>query len=168
MEMRIGHGFDAHRLVKGRPLRLGGVTIPHTAGLEGHSDADVVLHAIANAVLGALGAGDLGRHFPPTDARYRGADSRILLDAVVAQARARGYAIGNLDVTLVAEVPRLAPHVDAMTASIAGCLGVEPARVNVKVSSPEGLGALGRSEGMVAWAVVLLRSAVAGAPASRG
>jgi 2-C-methyl-D-erythritol 2,4-cyclodiphosphate synthase len=168
MEMRIGHGFDAHRLITGRPLRLGGVTIPHAGGLEGHSDADVVLHAIANAVLGALGAGDLGRHFPPSDARYRGADSRILLDAVMAQARARRYGIVNLDVTLVAETPRLAPHVDAMTASIAGCLEVEPARVNVKVSSPEGLGALGRSEGMVAWAVVLLRSAVVGAPASGG
>jgi 2-C-methyl-D-erythritol 2,4-cyclodiphosphate synthase len=159
--MRIGHGFDVHPLVAGRPLKLGGVAIPHEAGLAGHSDADVVLHAIANALLGAIGAGDLGRHFPPGDPRYRDADSAALLGHVVALVTSRGYALENLDVTLVAQAPTLAPYVEAQTSRIAEIVRAPASAVNVKVSSPEGIGALGREEAMAAWAVVLLRE---GAP----
>jgi len=159
--MRIGHGFDMHPLVAGRPLKLGGVTVPHESGLAGHSDADVVLHAVANALLGAMAAGDLGRHFPPGDARYRDADSAILLEEVVALARTRGYVVGNLDVTIVAQAPKLAPHVETQTARIAEILHTPVGAVNVKVSSPEAIGALGREEAIAAWAVVLLRE---GAP----
>jgi 2-C-methyl-D-erythritol 2,4-cyclodiphosphate synthase len=155
--MRIGHGFDVHRLVAGRPLKLGGVLIPHESGLAGHSDADVVLHAIANALLGAIGAGDLGRHFPPGDLRYRDADSAALLGHVVALVTARGYAVGNLDVTIVAQAPTLAPYVEAQTSRIAEIVRTPASAVNVKVSSPEGIGALGREEALAAWAVVLLR-----------
>ncbi len=157
MKLRIGHGFDAHPLVAGRPLRLGGVTVPHTAGLGGHSDADVVLHAVANAFLGAVGAGDLGRHFPPGDPRYRDADSAGLLAQVVALVRGQGYAVVNLDVTLVAQAPRLVGSVDEMVRRVAALVEAPSGAVNVKISSPERLGALGREEGMVAWAVVLLQ-----------
>ena len=156
MKMRIGHGFDVHPLVPGRPLRLGGVTVPHDAGLGGNSDADVVLHAVANALLGAIGAGDLGRHFPPGDARHRDADSGELLAAVMALVRERGYGVGNLDVTLVAQAPRLAEFADRMLARLSEILAVERSCLNIKMSSPEGLGAMGRAEGMAAWAVVLL------------
>jgi 2-C-methyl-D-erythritol 2,4-cyclodiphosphate synthase len=155
--MRIGHGFDAHRLVAGRPLKLGGVAIPYDRGLAGHSDADVVLHAIANALLGAIGAGDLGRHFPPGDPHYRDADSAALLGHVVALVTSRGYTVGNLDVTVVAQAPRLAPYVEQQTSRIAEIVRAPVSAVNVKVSSPEGIGALGREEAIVAWAVVLLR-----------
>jgi 2-C-methyl-D-erythritol 2,4-cyclodiphosphate synthase len=159
--MRIGHGFDMHALVAGRPLKLGGVTVPHDKGLAGHSDADVVLHAVANALLGAIGAGDLGRHFPPGDVRYRDADSAMLLGEIVTLVHSRGYGVGNLDVTIVAQAPELAPHVAAQTARIAEILHAPAGTVNVKVSSPETVGALGREEAIAAWAVVLLRE---GAP----
>lgn len=153
---RIGHGFDAHRLVADRPLRLGGVEIPHDRGLEGHSDGDVLLHAVTSAVLGALGEGDLGSWFPSDDDRWRGADSGALLAAVRDRMRSRGFAIGNLDATVIAQEPRLAPFREAMQGSLAGALGVEGGRVNVKVTSTDRLGAIGRGEGIAAEAVVLL------------
>jgi 2-C-methyl-D-erythritol 2,4-cyclodiphosphate synthase len=156
MDVRIGHGFDAHARAAGRPLMLGGIAVPRATGLVGHSDGDVVLHAIANALLGAIGAGDLGRHFPPGDARYRGADSGVLLSGVVGMVSAAGYGVVNLDVTVVAQEPPLAPHLVAMQERIAGLLGAAPETVNVKASSPEGLGALGRGEGIAAFAAVLV------------
>ncbi|RIL06502.1 MAG: 2-C-methyl-D-erythritol 2,4-cyclodiphosphate synthase [Proteobacteria bacterium] len=154
--MRVGQGVDAHRLVAGRPLRLGGVEIPHERGLEGHSDGDVLLHAVASALLGAIGAGDLGTHFPSSDARWRGADSGVLLEAVVALLRERGFAIGNLDATVIAQAPRLAPFREAMRDALAKRLGVEPGRVNVKITSTDALGAIGRGEGIAAQAVALV------------
>lgn len=159
--VRIGQGVDAHRLVSGRPLWLGGVRIEHPRGLEGHSDGDVVLHAITSALLGALGAGDLGTHFPSTDARWKGAASGTLLAAVCDLVRERGFAIGNVDATVIAQEPRLAPHREAMVARVAALLGVEPARVGVKVTSTDGLGAIGRGEGIAAQAVVLLEGGAA-------
>jgi 2-C-methyl-D-erythritol 2,4-cyclodiphosphate synthase len=153
---RVGHGFDTHPLVAGRPLRLGGVSIAHERGLQGHSDADVLLHAVANALLGAIGEGDLGRQFAPGDARYRDADSAVLLGRVVDRVRSRGYGIVNLDATVVAQAPRLAGCAPEMARRIGELLGASAGAVNVKISSPEGLGALGRGEGMAAWAVVLL------------
>ncbi|HVA40374.1 MAG TPA: 2-C-methyl-D-erythritol 2,4-cyclodiphosphate synthase [Candidatus Binataceae bacterium] len=158
MRLRVGQGFDFHPLRAGRALKLGGVTIPHDAGLDGHSDADVAAHALANAILGALGEGDLGRHFPDSDARYKSADSLALLAEVWKLASGRGWRLVNADLTIFAERPRLAPYVDAMRERLAGALGAEPARLNVKASSPEGLGALGRGEGMSAAAVVLLEA----------
>lgn len=155
-DMRIGQGFDAHRLAEGRPLILGGVEIPHTRGLEGHSDADVLLHAVADALLGALGEGDLGRHFPSSDASLAGADSRRLLATVVEKMRARGLAVVNLDATVIAQEPRLSPHQAAMRASLAACLGAEESRVNLKVTSTDHLGAIGRGEGIASLASVLL------------
>jgi 2-C-methyl-D-erythritol 2,4-cyclodiphosphate synthase len=157
--VRIGQGFDAHRLVAGRPLRLGGVEIPHPRGLEGHSDGDVLLHAVASALLGALGEGDLGRHFPSSDASLAGVSSAALLSRVVARMGERGYALGNLDATVVAQAPRLAPHQDAMRERIAKLLDAAPERVNVKVTSTDGIGAIGRGEGIAAFAVVLLERA---------
>ena len=145
-----------HPLVAGRPLRLGGVTVPHDAGLAGHSDADVVLHAIANALLGAVGEGDLGRHFPPSDPRYHNINSELLLAEVVGIVRSKGCAVGNLDVSVVAQAPPLARYVDSMVSRIAALVGTPTSAVNVKVSSPECIGALGRGEGIAAWAVVLL------------
>lgn len=159
--VRIGQGVDAHRLASGRPLWLGGVRIEHPRGLEGHSDGDVVLHAIASALLGALGAGDLGTHFPSSDPRWKGAASGTLLAAVLDLVRARGFAIGNVDATVIAEEPRLAPHREAIVANVAALLGVDAARVSVKVTSTDGLGAIGRGEGIAAQAVVLLEG---GAP----
>jgi 2-C-methyl-D-erythritol 2,4-cyclodiphosphate synthase len=156
MPFRVGQGFDFHPLRAGRPLKLGGVAIAHDVGLEGHSDADVAAHALANAVLGALGKGDLGRHFPDTDARYENADSLVLLADVWKLARDGGWRLVNADVTIFAQRPRLAPYIDAMRERLAGALGAPPASVNVKASSPEGLGALGRGEGMSAAAIVLL------------
>ena len=153
---RIGHGLDAHRLATGRPLWLGGVRIPFERGLEGHSDGDALLHAVASALLGALGDGDLGSHFPSSDPTWRGAASRDLLARVVDRMRARGFAVGNLDATVIAEQPRLAPLRGAMVESIAKILGVSARRVNVKLTSPDGLGAIGRAEGIAAQAVVLL------------
>ena len=156
--VRIGQGVDAHQLVAGRPLWLGGVEIPCARGLAGHSDGDVLLHAIASALLGALGAGDLGSHFPSSDPRWKDAASAALIAAVLDGARARGFTIGNVDATVIAQVPRLAAHREAMVASVARCLGVEASRVSVKITSTDALGAIGRGEGIAAQAVVLLES----------
>jgi 2-C-methyl-D-erythritol 2,4-cyclodiphosphate synthase len=157
MKLRIGQGYDVHALVPGRRLLIGGVEIPHTHGLLGHSDADVLLHAITDAVLGAAGLGDIGRLFPDTDAAHAGADSRELLRTAMARVHEAGWRVVNLDATVVAQQPRLAPHVPAMQAAIAACLGIEPAAVNVKAKTHERLGFEGRSEGIVAQAVVLLQ-----------
>jgi 2-C-methyl-D-erythritol 2,4-cyclodiphosphate synthase len=157
--VRVGQGADAHRLVPGRALLLGGVAIPHDRGLEGHSDGDVLLHAIASALLGALGDGDLGRHFPSSDPTLAGIESGQILERVMERVRARGLRLGNLDATIVAQEPRLASHLGAMQATIARCLKSEPDRINVKVTSSDGLGALGRGEGIAAQAVVLLEGA---------
>jgi len=157
--VRVGQGIDAHRLVAGRPLRLGGVDVPFERGLEGHSDGDVLLHAVASALLGALGAGDLGTHFPSSDPRWQGVASRELVEAVMELVRERGFAVGNLDATVIAQVPRLAPFRDAMVRGVARCLEVEPERVSVKVTSSDGLGSIGRGDGIAAQAVVLLERA---------
>ncbi|MBU3693684.1 MAG: 2-C-methyl-D-erythritol 2,4-cyclodiphosphate synthase [Rhodocyclaceae bacterium] len=154
--MRIGHGFDVHALVEGRALILGGVRIAHERGLLGHSDADVVLHALCDALLGAAALGDIGRHFPDTDAAYAGADSRVLLREVVARVAAAGWRAGNVDVTVIAQAPRLAPHIAGMVANIAADLGVAPGQVNVKATTTERLGFTGRGEGIACEAVCLL------------
>ena len=156
MTMRIGSGFDVHALVPGRRLVLGGVDIPYDRGLDGHSDADVLLHALADAILGALALGDIGRHFPDTDPRWKGADSRALLRHVAALAAERGFAIGNVDVTVIAQAPRIAPHVAAMRANIAADLGCDEGAVSVKATTTERLGFTGRGEGIAAQAVALL------------
>jgi 2-C-methyl-D-erythritol 2,4-cyclodiphosphate synthase len=153
---RVGQGFDAHRLAPGRPLRLGGVEIPFERGLVGHSDGDVLLHAVARALLGALGAGDLGELFPSSDARWRGAASAVFVEEAMARARRAGLAVGNLDATVIAEAPRLAPHRAAMRDSVAALLGVGREAVSVQITSTDGLGAIGRGEGIAAQAVVLL------------
>ena len=154
--IRIGHGFDAHRLVAGRVLRLGGIEVPHARGLEGHSDGDCALHAVCDALLGAAGEGDMGRHFPSRDPRWRGVESRVFLEEVRRLVDAAGYAVVNLDVTIVAQEPVMAPHLEPMRAAIAGMLGVETGRVSVKAKSTDHLGALGRGEGIAALATVLL------------
>jgi 2-C-methyl-D-erythritol 2,4-cyclodiphosphate synthase len=154
--LRVGHGFDAHRLVAGRPLRLGGVEVPHGRGLEGHSDGDCVLHAVCDALLGAAGEGDMGRHFPSKDPRWHGVASRVFLEEVRRLVRAAGYALVNLDVTVIAQEPVLAPHLEPMRLAIAAVLGVEKAQVSVKAKSTDHLGALGRGEGIAALATVLL------------
>ena len=153
---RVGNGFDVHALVAGRRLVLGGVTVPFDRGLEGHSDADVVLHAICDAILGAIGAGDIGRHFPETDAAYKDADSRMLLRDVWRRAVAAGYALGNVDVTIIAQAPKVAPYVAQMAANVAADLEATPAQVNVKATTTERLGFTGRGEGIAALATVLL------------
>ena len=158
MRLRVGQGFDFHPMRPGRALKLGGVTIPHDAGLVGHSDADVAAHALANAILGALGEGDLGRHFPDSDSRYKDADSLTLLTEVWKLASERGWRLVNADLTIVAQRPRLAPYVAVMRERLAAALGAAPSLLNVKASSPEGLGALGRGQGMSAAAVVLLEA----------
>lgn len=154
--MRIGHGYDVHCLVEGRKLILGGVDVPCERGLLGHSDADVLLHAIADAILGALGLGDIGKHFPDTDPQYKGADSRKLLRHVMALADRKGYLLGNVDATIVAQRPKLAPFIPEMRANIAQDLNAEPDRVNVKATTTEQLGFAGRGEGIAAYAVVLM------------
>jgi 2-C-methyl-D-erythritol 2,4-cyclodiphosphate synthase len=154
--MRIGHGFDVHRLVEGRRLVIGGVDIPYERGLLGHSDADVLLHAIADAVLGALGRGDIGHHFPDTDPAYKDADSAQLLAHVWALAEADGYRLGNLDATVLAQAPKLAPYIPRMRARIAALLKADVGQVNIKATTTEGLGFVGRREGIAAQAVVLL------------
>ena len=154
--LRVGHGFDAHRLVAGLPLRLGGIEVPHGRGLEGHSDGDCVLHAVCDALLGAAGEGDMGRHFPSRDPQWRGVASRVFVEEVRRLVDAGGWAVVNLDVTVLAQEPVLGPHLDPMREKIAGLLGVEPARVSVKAKSTDGLGALGRGEGIAALATVLL------------
>lgn len=154
--IRVGHGYDVHRLVAGRRLVLGGVEIAHPTGLLGHSDADVLLHAICDALLGAAGLGDIGRHFPDSDARYKDSDSRALLRQVIALLGARGWQVGNIDATVIAQAPRLAPHVPQMIVNIAADANVAPERINVKATTTEGLGFAGRAEGIAAHAVALL------------
>jgi len=157
--MRIGHGYDVHRTCAGDHVVLGGVTISHDRGLEAHSDGDVLLHAICDAVLGALAAGDIGHHFPDTDPANAGIDSRELLRSVAALMTEAGYRLGNLDSTIVAEAPKMAPHIEAMRANIAADLGALASAVNVKATTTEQLGFTGRGEGIAAHAVVLLESA---------
>ena len=154
---RIGQGYDVHRLVEGLPLILGGVTIPHDKGLLGHSDADVLLHAITDAVLGAAGLGDIGRHFPDTDAQFKGADSSVLLAEAMRRVREKGWELVNVDSTIVAQAPKLAPHMAAINASVAKALGVLPDQVNVKAKTAEKLGPVGMGQSMEARAVALLQ-----------
>ena len=155
-QLRVGEGWDTHALVPGRKLVLGGVEIPFERGLLGHSDADALLHAITDAVLGAAGLGDIGRHFPDTDERFRGADSMALLAEAAARARKDGWQIANVDSTVVAQAPKLAPHIEKMRARIAEALGLEPGQVNVKAKTAEKLGPVGMGQSIEAWAVVLL------------
>ena len=156
--MKIGHGFDAHRLVSGRKLILGGVTIPFELGLDGHSDADVVAHALTDALLGALGAGDIGRHFPDTDPQYKGIDSLLLLEQVQQLAESRQYLLGNADITIVCQRPKLALYLAEMQANLARCCRVFPEAINIKATTTEKMGYTGRGEGIAAHAVVLMRS----------
>lgn len=153
---RIGQGFDVHALVEGRPLILGGVEIPHTHGLKGHSDADALLHAITDALLGAAGLGDIGRLFPDTDPAYEGADSRVLLRQAYERVKQSGWRVVNLDATIHAQAPKIGPHAPQMVANLAQDLDVPPDRINIKAKTNEGLGHLGRKEGIAANAVVLL------------
>ena len=155
--MRIGHGYDVHQLVPDRALILGGVKIPHSKGLLGHSDADALIHAICDACLGAAGLGDLGRHFPDTKAEFKDIDSRVLLRSVREQLQQRGYRVANVDSTVVAQAPKLAPYIDQMAANIASDLAIDPDQVNVKATTTERLGFPGREEGIAAHAVVLLK-----------
>ena len=154
--MRIGQGFDVHQLVAGRKLIIGGVDIPYDKGLLGHSDADVLLHAICDALLGAAALGDIGRHFSDSDARYKDIDSRMLLREVARRVEAAGFHIGNVDATIIAQAPRMAPHIPQMVANIAADMGIAMNAVNVKATTTEGLGYTGRGEGIAAQAVALL------------
>ncbi len=154
--MRIGHGYDVHRLVEGRALILGGVNVPYEKGLLGHSDADVLTHAVMDALLGAACLGDIGRHFPDSDPAYAGADSLALLRAVMSLLEDRGYALGNLDATILAQAPKLAPHIPQMRANLAQAMGVEADQVSVKATTEEGLGFTGQGLGIAAHAVALL------------
>jgi len=156
---RVGQGFDVHALVVGRPLIIGGVTLPHTHGLQGHSDADVLLHAITDAILGAAGLGDIGRHFPDTDPTYKGADSRVLLRRALQKVQGAGWQVVNVDATIHAQSPKMGPHAAAMAANIAEDLGILPGDVNIKAKTNEGLGFLGRKEGIAVTAVALIASA---------
>ncbi|OZI74068.1 2-C-methyl-D-erythritol 2,4-cyclodiphosphate synthase [Bordetella genomosp. 12] len=153
---RVGQGFDVHALVAGRPLIIGGVTIEHTHGLLGHSDADVLLHAVTDAVLGAAGLGDIGRHFPDTDPRFKGADSRVLLREAMARVREAGWQVVNVDATVHAQAPKIGPHAAAMVAHIAADLNIDATAVNVKAKTNESLGYLGRKEGIAATVVALI------------
>jgi len=155
-EIRTGLGWDVHRLAPGRPLILGGVTVPSDLGLEGHSDADILSHAITDALLGAAALGDIGKHFPDTDPQFKGADSRVLLRHVVALIHAKGWKVGNVDNTIVAQAPKMAPHIEAMRALIAADLQVELDQVNVKATTTEKLGFVGREEGIAVHSVALL------------
>jgi len=154
--MRIGHGFDVHRLVEGRPCIIGGVSIAHDKGLDGHSDADVLLHAICDALLGAAGLGDIGKHFPPTDNRYKGIDSRTLLQHVVSLLANQAYVVGNIDATVICEAPKLSPHTAQMCRNIAQDCGVDVSQINIKATTTEKLGFTGRGEGIAAEAVCLI------------
>ncbi|MEM6251754.1 MAG: 2-C-methyl-D-erythritol 2,4-cyclodiphosphate synthase [Cyanobacteria bacterium P01_D01_bin.156] len=156
MNIRIGNGYDIHRLGPERPLILGGVTIPHTLGLLGHSDADVLTHAIMDAMLGALSLGDIGRYFPPTDPQWKGADSLELLDQVYQLVKQRGWSIGNIDSVVVAERPKLKPHIETMKQQLAARLTLDADQVGIKATTNEKLGPTGREEGIAAYAVVLL------------
>ena len=153
--MRIGHGYDVHKLVPCRDLILGGVKIEYPLGLLGHSDADVLLHAVSDALLGAAGLGDIGKHFPDTDPRYKGADSLKLLEQVGQMVRSAGYSISNIDVTMIAQAPKLRPHIETMERNIAAALALDPGRVNVKATTEEGLSFTGTMEGMACHAVCL-------------
>lgn len=157
MNIRIGSGYDVHRLVPGRELWLGGVLVPHTVGALGHSDADVLLHALCDALLGAIGAGDIGLHFPDTDPRWKGADSKVLLKQVASLVADKGWSVVNVDMTLLLERPKIKPHIPAMQAVIAPLLGVGPEDVSIKATTGEGMGFVGREEGVAAHAVALLR-----------
>lgn len=154
--MKIGFGYDVHRLVAGRKLVIGGVEIPSEKGLEGHSDADVLLHAICDGILGALGEGDIGIHFPNTDPRYRGISSLSLLGTVAKKMSEQGFVLANLDTTIVAESPRMSPYISRMAANISAALKIPPQAVNIKATTSEGLGFIGEGKGIVAFAVVLL------------
>ena len=156
IDIRIGEGWDVHQLVAGRKLILGGVEIPHATGLLGHSDADVLLHAITDALLGAAGLGDIGRHFPDTDPQFRGADSSVLLAEAARRVRAAGWQVGNVDSTVIAQAPKLAPHIPAMCRGVAAALGIAVEQVNVKAKTAEKLGPVGEGRAMEARAVVLL------------
>ncbi len=156
-DFRVGHGYDVHRLVEGRPLVLGGVTIPHEYGLLGHSDADVLLHAICDALLGAAGLGDIGLHFPDTDPAYRGVSSLKLLSRTCQLLEEAGFKVHNIDATVVAQAPKLRPFMDEMRANIASVCSLDPGRVNLKATTTEGLGPFGRAEGMAAHAVCLIK-----------
>lgn len=156
MKMRVGMGFDVHRLVEGRDLWLGGIRIDHTAGLLGHSDADVLIHALCDALLGAANMRDIGYHFPDTAGEYAGIDSKILLRKVVALIKEKGYQIGNADMTICAERPKLNPHIEAMKAVLAECMGIDTEDISIKATTTEKLGFTGREEGISAYAVVLI------------
>ena len=156
--MRIGFGYDVHKLVEGRPLILGGVTIAYHLGLEGHSDADVLLHAIADALLGAAALGDIGQHFPDTDERWRGADSRLLLKEVSSRVRSEGYSVVNVDATIGAQRPKILPYISDMRTSIASAIGIGKGQVSVKATTTEKLGFVGREQGIAAWAVCLIEN----------
>ena len=154
--MRIGHGYDVHKLVEGRDLIIGGVKIEHTLGLLGHSDADVLLHAVSDALLGAAGLGDIGKHFPDTDPQYKGADSLKLLGIVALRSREAGYRVSNIDVTMIAQRPKLRPHIEQMEQNIAAAVGVDVSRINIKATTEEKLGFTGEELGMACHAVCLL------------
>lgn len=156
MNIRIGNGYDIHQLVPDRPLILGGVTIPHTLGLLGHSDADVLTHAIMDALLGALGMGDIGHYFPPSDPKWQGADSLMLLKQVLSLIKSQGWNIGNIDSTIVAEQPKLKPHLKSMRSTLAQTMAIEMGQISIKATTNEKLGPVGREEGICAYAVVLL------------
>ena len=156
--MRIGHGYDVHKLVEGRDLILGGVKIDYEKGLLGHSDADVLLHAVSDSLLGAAGLGDIGKHFPDTDPKYKGADSLELLRVVVCRVKEAGYRVSNIDVTMIAQKPKLAPHIPQMRANIAAAVGIGEDRVNVKATTEEKLGFTGDGSGMACHAVCLLEN----------
>lgn len=155
--IRIGQGFDVHKFEEGRPLIIGGVLIPHNKGLTGHSDADVLLHTITDAALGAIGEGDIGRHFPDTDIAYEGADSAILLEDVWKIVTEQGYKLGNIDCTIIAEQPKMAPHIEAIQERVAALLQADISQVNIKATTTEKLGFTGRKEGIAAMAVILLQ-----------
>ena len=155
---RIGNGYDVHRLVKGRKLILGGVDIPHSLGLDGHSDADVLCHALCDSLLGASGAGDLGKYFPDTDNKWKGVSSLVLLEKSGELVTERGYEIANIDTTIVAQQPKLGPHIESMTTNIAEILKINSRQVNIKATTTESLGFAGREEGIAAYAVALLQS----------
>lgn len=154
--MRIGHGYDAHRFAENRPLIIGGVSIPYELGMEAHSDGDVMVHALCDALLGAAGLGDIGRHFPDSSDEFKDIDSRILLRNVVQQLLERGLSVGNIDVTILAQAPKMAPHISAMSMNLASDLGISLDRVNVKATTTEKMGFVGKREGIAAHAVVLL------------
>jgi len=159
-DIRIGHGYDVHRFKEGRKLIMGGVDIPYTHGLDGHSDADVLLHAIADSLLGALALGDIGKHFPDTDDRYAGADSIVLLKAVYDLVQSKGYFISNVDATVIAQVPKLAPYIDTMKNRIASVLGVSSNRISIKATTEEKLGFTGRKEGISSKSICLLNKKI--------